>query len=367
MKQLNFNKFKSPSVAKTLSILFASQYITAFLSEFFFYQQYQTGLWQSIRNTIISMQYGMGIIPFTTFDFSYKFILFVLMLSSFLSLIISFNINTKNRPQLVKYSILIYLGVFIIYYFLVINLLRTAYVQAPWNGKWYYLEVLTNWFGLGGDQLKIAINSYFTYSAIFIILNCLVKIIFFIFCFQYLFLASKNQAVKIKENVADLSIRFPFNKKIGIFVFLILFVFGTGAIRNNSPQVYEGPEDVNQAVDDLLTRLNSNRNLWEINELSTSSTGIYAKKRLGLYAQPDFVLQCNLPYSGTWLFLYSDEDSAYDAFNSDYFFRTDAYSAKFKYDPQSKFLVMLHTSVGGTPECLDSANSQLEDYATDSN
>jgi hypothetical protein len=105
MKQLNFNKFKSPSIAKTLSILFASQYITAFLSEFFFYQQYQTGLWQSIRNTIISMQYGMGIIPFTTFDFSYKFILFVLMLSSFLSLIISFNINTKNRPQLAKYSI----------------------------------------------------------------------------------------------------------------------------------------------------------------------------------------------------------------------------------------------------------------------
>jgi ABC-type multidrug transport system fused ATPase/permease subunit len=319
-----------------------------------------------MKNTIISMQYGIGIIPFTTFDFPYKSILFVLVLSSFLSLIISVTINTKNRPQLVTYSILIYLGVFIIYYFLAIDWIHRI---NPWiNG--HYLEVLTNWFSLGGYQLEKvenSINGYFTYSAIFIIFNCLVKIIFFIFCFKYLFLASKDQAVKIKEKTSDLKIRFPVNKKIAVFVFLVVFVFGASAIRNNSSNVYEGPEDVNQAVDELLTRLNSNRNFWEINELSTSSTGIYAKKRLGLYAQPDFVLQCNLPYSGTWLFLYSDEDSAYDAFNSDYFFRTDAYSAKFKYDPKSKFLVMLHTSAGGTPECLDSANSQLEDYATDSN
>ena len=368
MNRFNFKNYDSVSIAKVLSILFASQYVTTFLSEFFFYQQYQTSLLESIRNTIISMQYGIGIIPFTTFDFPYKFILFVLMLSSFLSLIISFNINAKNRPQLIKYSILIYLGTFIIYYLLVINLLRRAYVQAPWNGKWYYLEVLTNWLGLGGDQLdRLWSNGDFTFSAIFILLNCIIKIVFFIFCFQYLFLVSKNQAVKIKENISDLSVKFPSNKKIGIFVFLILFVFGASTLRNNSPQVYEGPEDVNQAVDDLLTRLNSDQSLWEINELATSPTGIYLKKRLGLYSQPDFVLQCNIPYSGTWLFLYSDEDSAYDAFNSDYFFRTDAYSAKFKYDPQSKFLVMLHTSVGGMPECLDSANSQLEDYATDSN
>jgi hypothetical protein len=371
MKQLNFKKFDSLSIVKILSILFVSQYITAFLSAFFSYQQTQINL-QRAKDAISSTYDGLGIISFTTFSLSYSItmLFFILILISFLCLIISVNVNLKNHSRFTVYSIIIYLAVFLIYNFLVINQIRRAYLSTSGFDKKYYFEVLANWFGVGGYQLSIlniSLTTLFTYSAVFIVLNCLAKTLFFIFCFQYLFLASKDQAVKIKENISDLNIRFPVNKKIAIFVFLILLVFGASTIRNNSSNVYEGPEDVNQAVDDLLTRLNSNRNLWEINELSTSSTGIYAKKRLGLYAQPDFVLQCNLPYSGTWLFLYSDEDSAYDAFNSDYFFRTDAYSAKFKYDPQSKFLVMLHTSVGGTPECLDSANSQLEDYATDSN
>jgi hypothetical protein len=355
------------SVAKVLSILFASQYITAFLSAFFSYQPNQINL-QSVKDAFSSTYNGLGIISFTTFNLPYSItmLLFVLILISFLCLILSVNVNLKNHSRLTNYSIVIYLVVFLIYNFLVITQIRRAYSSTSGFDKKYYFEVLANWFGGGGYQLS-TIGTLFTYSAVFIVFNCLAKIFFFTFCIKYFLLVSKNQVVKIKENFSDLSTRFPFNKKIGIFVFLILLVFGASTLRNNSPQVYEGPEDVNQAVDDLLTRLNSNRNLWEINELSTSSTGIYAKKRLGLYAQPDFVLQCNLPYSGTWLFLYSDEDSAYAAFNSDYFFRTDAYSAKFKYDPQSKFLVMLHTSVGGTPECLDSANSQLEDYATDSN
>lgn len=372
MKQMNFKKFDSLWIAKILSILFVSQYITAFLSAFFSYQQNQINL-QRARDAISSTYDGLGIISFTTFNLSYSItmLLYVLILISLLCLIISVNVNLKNYSRFTVYSIVIYLAVFLIFNFLVINQIRRAYSSTPGFDKKHYFEVLANWFGVSGYQLSaignISLATLFTYSAVFVIINCLAKILFFFFCFQYLFLASKGQAVKIKENISDLNIRFPVNKKIAIFLFLILLVFGASTMRDNSSNVYEGPEDVNQAVDDLLTRLNSNRNLWEINELSTSSTGIYAKNRLGLYAQPDFVLQCKLPYSGTWLFLYSDEDSAYDAFNSDYFFRTDAYSAKFKYDPQSKFLVMLHTSVGGMPECLDSANSQLEDYATDSN
>jgi hypothetical protein len=366
MKSFNFKKLDSLSVAKILSILFASQYITAFLSVFFFYQPNQINL-QRAKDAISNTYDGLGIISFTTFSlpFTITILFFVLILISFLCLILSVNVNLKNHSRLTSYSIVIYLAVFLVYFFLVINQIRRAYSSTSGLDKKYYFELLANWFGVGRYQLS-AIGTLFTYSTVFIAFNCLAKILFFTFCIKYFLLVSKNQVVKIKENISNLNIRFPFNNKIGIFIFLILLVFGASTLRNNSPQVYEGPEDVNQAVDDLLTRLNSTRSLWEINELATSSSGILAKQRSGLYAQPDFVLLCNLPYSGTWLFLYSDEDSAYDAFNQDYFFRTNAYSAKFKYDPKSKFLVILHTSLGGTPECLDSANSQLEDYATDS-
>jgi|GEM_PF-5890948 len=372
MDRFNVKNYNSVSVAKILSILFASQYITAFLSVFFFYQPNQINL-QRAKDAISNTYDGLGIISFTTFSlpFTITMLFFVLILISFLCLILSVNVNLKNHSRLTNYSIVIYLAVFLVYYFLVINQIRRAYSSTSGFDKKYYFEVLANWFGVGGYQLSTigtpTIGTLFTYSAVFIVFNCLAKILFFTFCIKYFLLVSKNQVAKIKENISNLNIRFPFNKKIGIFVFLILLVFGASTLRNKSPQVYEGPEDVNQAVDDLLIRLNSNRSLWEINEIATSSSGILAKQRLGLYAQPDFVLLCDIPYSGTWLFLYSNEDSAYDAFNQDYFFRTNAYSAKFKYDPKSKFLVMLHTSLGGTPECLDSANSQLEDYATDSN
>lgn len=123
--------------------------------------------------------------------------------------------------------------------------------------------------------------------------------------------------------------------------------------------------DPEQATLDLIGRLNSKSELWEINEAATSSAGQFAHKQLGLYSEPDYVIECNLPLSGTWLFLYSDENAAYDAFNSDYFFRTSNYSAELMYDPSTNMLVILHTSMGGTRACLNSAYSQLDYYATD--
>jgi hypothetical protein len=125
--------------------------------------------------------------------------------------------------------------------------------------------------------------------------------------------------------------------------------------------------DPQQATIDLIDRLNTESDLWQVNELATSDAGQMAHKRLGLYSEPDYVIECNLSYSGTWLFVYSDTNAAYDAFNSDYFFRTSSYSAKLMYDPQTNLIVILHTSMGGNRTCLNSAYKELEYYATDSN
>jgi len=125
--------------------------------------------------------------------------------------------------------------------------------------------------------------------------------------------------------------------------------------------------DPQQSTIDLIGRLNSTNELWQINEVATSESGQLAHKRLGLYSEPDYVIECNLRFSGTWLFVYSDETSAYDAFNSDYFFRTTSYSAQLMYDPTTNLIVILHTSMGGNKTCLNSAYKQLDYYATDSN
>ena len=125
------------------------------------------------------------------------------------------------------------------------------------------------------------------------------------------------------------------------------------------------PLDPEQATLDLLGRLNSTQQLWEINEAASTTFGQMSQKRLGLYNAPDYVIECNLSYSGTWLFVYSDEGDAYDAFGSDYFFRTSAYSADLMYDPKTNLLVILHTSMGGTKSCLKSARALLGYYATD--
>ena len=132
--------------------------------------------------------------------------------------------------------------------------------------------------------------------------------------------------------------------------------------ETQSPPTELDPE---QATQDLLRRLNSQDNLWELNLNSKTPAGIREHQRLGLYSQPDFILQCTIPYGSTWLFVYSDEDAAYDAFNSDYFFRTSYYSAEFAFDPITNLFVLIHTSMGGNRTCLNSADQQLDPYATD--
>ena len=138
----------------------------------------------------------------------------------------------------------------------------------------------------------------------------------------------------------------------------------TGVEGSSSQEEYV-PLDPEQAPLDLLSRLNSKGDLWQINEVASSSAGQASQRRLGLYSSPDYVIECNLSYSGTWLFVYSDEGAAYDAFNSGYFFRTSSYSAELMYDPRTNLIVLLHTSLGGNKTCLNSAGQQLDYYATD--
>jgi hypothetical protein len=120
-----------------------------------------------------------------------------------------------------------------------------------------------------------------------------------------------------------------------------------------------------EATSDLLNRLNSDGELWQVNELATSQAGQYQHKRLGLYSEPKYVIECNLRMSGTWLFVYTDDKSAYDAFGSNYFFRSSPYSAEITYDPVTNLIIILHTSMGGNKTCLNSAYSQLQPYGTD--
>jgi hypothetical protein len=134
------------------------------------------------------------------------------------------------------------------------------------------------------------------------------------------------------------------------------------APATNSPQIKLSPAE---AVDDLLARLNETDQLWSLNQEATSDYGQMAHKKLGLYSEPDYVLQCDLPYSGTWLFLYSNEDMANQAISSTYFFRKSYYSAKLLHDNNSNYPVIVHTSMGGNKTCLESALSQLYEFGTD--
>jgi hypothetical protein len=118
-------------------------------------------------------------------------------------------------------------------------------------------------------------------------------------------------------------------------------------------------------MQNLLSRLNGPKERWQINEVATSPYGVISHRQLGLFNEPDYVIECNLNYSGTWLFLYSNENDAYDAFNSNYFFRNSNYSADLMYDPQTNLIVLLHTSMGGNKTCINSALKQIDYYATD--
>ena len=183
-------------------------------------------------------------------------------------------------------------------------------------------------------------------------------------------------SIEISEPITDSSGKMIFSKlviiaKQNLFNGTKKAEFDIGTQPENSSEFETSPEPAAkvltpaEATNDLLDRLNSNNDIWRINEAATSAFGQMSHQRLGLFSEPDYVIECNVQWSGTWLFVYSDENAAYDAINSDYFYRTSAYNAEFTYDPQTNLIVVLHTSMGGKKVCLDSAFSQLEYYATD--
>ena len=140
------------------------------------------------------------------------------------------------------------------------------------------------------------------------------------------------------------------------------FTGSNAAPATKSSEVKVRPDE---AMEDLLGRLNETDQLWSVNREATSDYGQMTHKNLGLYSEPDYVLQCDLPYSGTWLFLYSNEDIANNAFSSAYFFRKSYYSARLLHDNNSNYPVIVHTSLGGNKTCLESASSQLYEFGTD--
>ncbi len=117
-------------------------------------------------------------------------------------------------------------------------------------------------------------------------------------------------------------------------------------------------------INSLIKRLNSKGKLWQINAAASSSLGTQSRQRLGLYQQPNAVIECNLRMSGTWLFVYKSVDQGYKAASSDYFYRTSAYNAEIMIDPKTNYIVLVHTSMGGSQQCLNSAYRVLS-YITD--
>ena len=113
-------------------------------------------------------------------------------------------------------------------------------------------------------------------------------------------------------------------------------------------------------INSLIKRLNTNSKLWQINTVASSSAGTQSRQRLGLFQQPNVVIECNLPMSGTWLFVYKNWNQGEEASGSNYFYRSNYYNAEPLFDPKSNYFVILHTSMGGNQKCLDSAFRTLE-------
>jgi len=118
-------------------------------------------------------------------------------------------------------------------------------------------------------------------------------------------------------------------------------------------------------VNNLLNRLNAKSKLWQINQVASSNAGAQSRQRLGLFQQPTVVIECNLRMSGTWLFVYKDRQQGADATYSNYFTRTPAYSFEVVIDPKSNYVILLHTSLGGNKQCIDSAFRVLQASGTD--
>lgn len=112
---------------------------------------------------------------------------------------------------------------------------------------------------------------------------------------------------------------------------------------------------VDAKINSLIKRLNSKNKLWQINAVASSSAGTQSRQRLGLYQQPNAVIECNLRMSGTWLFVYKSIDQGYKAASSNYFYRAAPYDAQLMIDPKTNYVVIVHTSMGGNQQCLDSA------------
>jgi hypothetical protein len=117
-------------------------------------------------------------------------------------------------------------------------------------------------------------------------------------------------------------------------------------------------------INSIVKRLNSRTNLWQINTVASSSAGTQSRQRLGLYQQPNAVIECNLRMSGTWLFVYKSTDQGYKAASSNYFVRTNYYDVEIMIDPRTDYIVLVHTSMGGNQQCLNSAYKVLS-YITD--
>ena len=118
-------------------------------------------------------------------------------------------------------------------------------------------------------------------------------------------------------------------------------------------------------INSLVKRLNSKGKLWQINAVASSSAGAQSRQRLGLYQQPNAVIECNLRMSGTWLFVYKNQNQGAEATYSNYFTRTPAYTFELVTDPKSNYVILLHTSMGGNQQCINSVFRVLQSSGTD--
>ncbi len=140
---------------------------------------------------------------------------------------------------------------------------------------------------------------------------------------------------------------------------------GSGDSASNSASVTKEFSSVSDGIDDLLVRLNSSGKLWSRNDRMSTPYGRASAASLGLKRFPDTVIECDPAYSGTWLFIYSNQDAAVVASNSTYFTRADYYEVSFYYDPVTQYNVLLHTSMGGNNQCIDSALKVIKEIPTD--
>ena len=139
---------------------------------------------------------------------------------------------------------------------------------------------------------------------------------------------------------------------------------GTGDSSSGPPSVTKEFSSVSDGIDNLLSRLNSAEKLWSRNDRMNTPYGKASAASLGLKKFPDTVIECDLSYSGTWLFIYSNEDAAIIAANSAYFTREDYYDVTFYFDPVTQYSVLLHTSMGGNDQCINSALKIIKEIPT---